>query len=93
MTGSVKYLVAMLMCCGAILVNALSLKLNISMCSGENYKQVENAIYYKENYVSTYTHWLLTMLNLGFYCGAIASAAFIGYRTYLRFDNASIKAS
>ena len=88
MTKSVKYLVAMLMCCGVILVNALSLKLNISMCNGENYKQIENAIKSNKDYVSTYTHWLLTMINLGFYCGAVASGAFIGFRTYLRFSDA-----
>ena len=88
MTKSVKYLVAMLMCCGVILVNALSLKLNISMCNGENYKQIENAIKSNKDYVSTYTHWLLTMINLAFYCGAVASGAFIGFRTYLRFSDA-----
>ena len=43
-TEQVKYIAAMLTFIGAILINALTLKLNISMCSGENYKQVSTAI-------------------------------------------------
>ena len=72
---------AFLMCISAILVNALTLKLNISMCGGDNYAQVKAAMQNNQAYVSTYTHYLLTMINFGVYCGALASVGFIAFKT------------
>lgn len=76
-SSKIKYAAAFA-CSGLIiLLNSLTLKLNRTMCAGSNYEIVKNAIYYKEEYVSMYTHWLLTLFNMGAFGVGITAGCYI----------------
>ena len=81
-TSQLKYALAFL-CSGLIiLLNGLTLKLNISMCQGSNYEIVKQAIKDKQEYVSMYTHWLLTLCNMAAFVGALMAGGYTFYSTY-----------
>ena len=68
-----------------ILINSLSLKLNNSMCEEENYGKVEYAIEQNQEYISLYTHWLLSICNLSAFCGGLISGAYIFISHYKKY--------
>jgi len=90
-TPKFKYAVTFA-CSGLIIIlNALTLKLNISLCSGSNYDIVKKAIANKQEYVSMYTHWLLTLFNMAAFGGAIAAGGYTFMSTYKKQKHLSDK--
>ena len=82
LNSKLKYVVAFACSGSIIIINALTLKLNISMCSGTNYDVVKKAINNKQEYISMFTHWLLSLFNMIAFMGAIAAAGYTFYSTY-----------
>ena len=81
-TSKLKYAAALICSALIILLNGLTLKFNISMCQGDNYKIIKQAIKSKQEYVSMYTHWLLTLCNMTTFVVAMMAGCYTLYSTY-----------